>query len=526
MSLWQKVRRLFDSSVEGVVGKARVFGTDSECLDDGLASLEEFVRDVGRITREHLPIDRVSVTHSEPSPDELRSRREEDTKWFVRFTSRDRTWSTWFDERDHTKVLDLVNRALHEIGAPRRVHSVSAKTSGQEFQLAYCTPDDVQSLLDREWIVDCASPHVEHVLEIGGLRVRGHAPWRLDDKGDLIEAVLASDQVVHQVPCMGGTEISITYEGVLTMATLAQDLGAGTRVFKRGCVISFSEDPGEIGDIELAGDHEVDGHPCASGTKVEFQSGGALRSLTLSRATTFERAPRLYRGREIPAGSTLTFAPDGSVESVQEPAGKRPPEPFDRPAAARPERATARGIVFAAREETLFTDEGELWRGTVADDCVVDGVPVRGGSRVRLHDGKLAEATLGSDHELPLTSGEGAPTATFAAGTKVVITSRGRVTEGTLAQDEVIGGLRCRGGAVFEPFSDGAVARCTLSAASEIGGVSIPAGAEVWLDHDGRPTHVALGEDGTFLGFDAIAGVCLELDPSRRAVRRVVLEPR
>lgn len=497
MSIWRRFLRVFDSSVEGVVGAWRVFGSESESLDAGLGDLVELMTDVARVTREHLRIKRVGVCASGPRTEERATSRyplDREAQWFLRFTSGSREWRGWIEARNHGGVFALVNRALHDVGAPRRLHIVNKAHGGQDFWVALASIEDVQSLLDAGWVVDAAEPHVEHVLTHEGLRFFGHRPWRLSDKATVIEAVLAEDQIVHGLPCKGGTEVAITYEGTLTSATLSNEIGGERRRFRPGCEISFGEDPAEIGEVRLSGDHVIDGYPCRSGTVVTFQAGGALASLVLARDHAVGAARGPYRGRQVPAGSMLRFEADGSIESIDEP---------EEPA------------------------EASTTTRTVDEDCAIDGIPIRAGTRATFSSGRLEEATLAEDVELPIGPGD-APRARFAAGSIASFYSTDgalHVSSGTLAGDQSVAGIPCRGETIFEASSDGTVHRCTLAKPATLG-PELPAGAEVWFDDDGRALYVVLPEDTWFLGFDALAGVCLELDDARTSVRRIVIEPR
>jgi len=300
VALWRRVRRLFSNNVEAIVGLQRVFGTDSECLDDGVQSVEELVASVGRIVREHLLLERARAL-------------QEDRRWFVRFSAAGREWRTWFEPRDYGPVFALVNEALHHARAPRRVHVVSSRRGGQDFRVAFAAVEDVAELLAAGWIVEAALPNVPHVLEHDGLRFHGDRPYRLSDRGTVIEAVLSERQEVRGIPCAAGESVSIDYEGSLVSATLAEDVVLGRWTFRAGSRVTFWEGTERVPcEVALAEDHEIAGVPCAAGTTVTFREDGSLESATLSRV-------HAYRGREIARGSTLWFDERGAIESVDEP---------------------------------------------------------------------------------------------------------------------------------------------------------------------------------------------------------------
>jgi hypothetical protein len=505
VGLWRRIRRHFSNSVGAIVGEDRVFGTDSECLDDGIRSVEELFEPIGRVVREHLRPERVRACASE-------------RRWFVRFFAGDRPWSAWFDPRDYSGVFDLVNAALHDGNAPRRLRVVTSRDAGQEFQVAYATPQDVADLLDAGWIVEAALPDVPHVIEHDGLRFFGDRPYRLGSHGHVIDAVLSERRVVQGIPCEAGERVSFVYEGGLSCATLAEDVTLGRYTFRAGSCVSFWEG-GELvpAEIELREAHTIDGFPCGPGT-VGFREDGSLQELVLSRAHPLTKNAGPYRGREAARGARLWFDDAGTIESIDDPLpdGGPPVAPFDRPPGERPLRAVVHGVPILAHEDVELGPDGTVYRAIVAEDAVVEDIPLRGGLPVRFDDGHVAEATL--SRVLSISG------ATLAAGSIVELWEPGALSRGVLASDQTIDGLPCRGGSEVQLFDAGGLAECTLREAVDIGGIRVPAGARVRRGSNGL-SHVALPADGELLGFAALGGVWLEVDAAGRRVTRILDAP-
>src|SRR5438045_9431428 len=96
--------RLFSTEVGAIVGKERVFGADSECLDDGPAEIERLLGSINQIVREFLRIERIEASASA-----------DDKAWNVGFftSTASRRWETALVPRDYGAIFKLVNEALH-----------------------------------------------------------------------------------------------------------------------------------------------------------------------------------------------------------------------------------------------------------------------------------------------------------------------------------------------------------------------------------------------------------------------------
>lgn len=143
MSFWRKASRLFSTDVDAIVGKHRVFRTSSECLDDGPNEALDLLQSIGKIVSEHFRIECPEATGSDES-------------WSVAFytSTASRRWETRLAPRDYGPILELVNEALHDVDAPRRLRVVSKRAGGQDFYVACATTDDVADLLAAGWIVE------------------------------------------------------------------------------------------------------------------------------------------------------------------------------------------------------------------------------------------------------------------------------------------------------------------------------------------------------------------------------------
>lgn len=311
MSFWRRAKRFFSTGVDAIVGKHRVFGTDSECLDDGPSEVGHLLVSVAQIVREHLGIEGVTAAQAE-----------HDDEWIVKFaTTNGRTWKTTLAPRDYGPIFRLVNEALHDAGAPRRVHVVSRRNGGQNFYVACATTDDVADLLAAGWIVKCALPNAPHVIHHDGLSFYGHRSYHLSNRGSVIEATLAKQQSIDGLLCVEDNVVHLEYEGGLESAVLAEDVVlCGRFTISAGSRIAFWSAEKRIpSEVTLAKEHELDGIPCAAATTVCFGEDGSLLSLTLARAHRFDSDAGPYRGREIAAGSTLWFGEHGTIESIDDP---------------------------------------------------------------------------------------------------------------------------------------------------------------------------------------------------------------
>lgn len=241
MSFWRKAKRLFSTEVDAIVGKQRVFGTDAECLDDGPAEALPLLAALGRIVAEHLRIECPEATGG-------------DDEWSVAFftSTASRQWKVSFAPRDYGPIFELVNEALHDAGAPRRVHVVSRRSGGQDFYVACATPDDVADLLAAGWNVECALPNVPHVIIHEGLSFHGHKPWRLSDRGSVIEATLAQRQSIDGILCDEDDVVALDYEGRLLSVTLARARRIEDAAIARGATVWFAD--GAVERIDEAPD--------------------------------------------------------------------------------------------------------------------------------------------------------------------------------------------------------------------------------------------------------------------------------
>ncbi|HSO38547.1 MAG TPA: hypothetical protein VLT33_38725 [Labilithrix sp.] len=385
---------------------------------------------------------------------------ESERQWFVRFLAAGRPWDAWFAPRDYGAVFGLVNQALHHANATRRVHVVSSRNGGQDFYVACASVEEVAALLHAGWIVEPALPNVAHVIHHGGLRFFGDRPYRISARGAVIEAVLSEPQEVQGIPCAAGETVCFGDESDLESATLAEDVELGRSTIRAGSRVAFWNAAARLPcEVTLAGDHEIGGLPCAAGTSVTFREDGSLECVTLGRAHTTSESAGPYRGREIARGATVWLGQEGAIERVDEsPEDTRTASPpFDVPRAERALRIVVDGITILGREDVELSRSGP---------------------------------------------------------------EPYRLQRGTLAFDQTLEGLLCRGGTEIHLSDVGRVAQCTLARDASVGGIEVPSGASIVVE-DGTITHVRLPADGDFLGADALAGVWLAVDASRRRVTRV-----
>lgn len=208
MSFW---RRLFVRRVADLVGKKRVFETDSECLDDGPSDIDYLMTLITGIIHEDIVIDDLKGSGNEK-------------QWTVSFRTAGRIWTSNLGPRDYGPIFGLVNQALDYAKAPRRVHVVSTIRGGQDFSVAYASPSDVNDLLALGWRVECALPHFPHILEHQGLRFRGDRPWRLTSRASVLEVVLAEPCMIQEIPCASNETICFDYEGRLVRAIVTREI--------------------------------------------------------------------------------------------------------------------------------------------------------------------------------------------------------------------------------------------------------------------------------------------------------------
>jgi hypothetical protein len=254
------IARLFGSrTVEAIVGPRRVFGTDSECLDDGPGEVAAFARSVAAIVSECVQLEQV-----------------ESREWSLGFVAGGQQWQATFEPRDYGAIIHLVNEALHHARAPRRVHVVSSRRGGQDFRLACATPAEVATLLSSEWIVEPALPSEPFELKYDGLRFFGHEHFRVNVEGKVIDAVLAVDQTVQGLPCAGGRDVSFDETGRLSLATLAAATTLGRHTFSQGTQVMFREGTLLPEEVVLAAEQRFDGVTCGAGTTVVLDADGRV----------------------------------------------------------------------------------------------------------------------------------------------------------------------------------------------------------------------------------------------------------
>jgi len=282
MSFWRRAKRLFSTDVDAIVGKHRVFGTDSECLDDGPNEALHLLQSIGKIVSEHFRIECPEATGS-------------DETWSVAFftSTASRKWETRLLPRDYGPIFRLVNEALHHAGASRRLRVVSKRAGGQDFYVACATNEDVADLLAAGWNVECALPNVPHVLHHEGLSFHGHRPYRLSDRGSVIEATLAQRQSIDGLLCVEGEVVHLGYEGGLESAVLAEDVVlCGRFTIRAGSRISFWDAKSRIpSEVALAAEHELDGIHYAAGTTVSFAQDGSIESIDEPTEDTDDEEP-------------------------------------------------------------------------------------------------------------------------------------------------------------------------------------------------------------------------------------------
>ena len=315
MSYWQRFRRFFapQRALDRIVGGERLFATYSECLDDGPSEVASLCESLARIVGDDLHIDRVHASATGES-------------WSVGFFDGARDWRATIEPRDYGGLFGLVNRALHEKAAPRRVHIVPSREDDQCFHVVCATIEEVQRLLDAGWNVEPGLPTVPHVLCFGGLRFAGHERYHVQ-AGHVFEAVLSEGQTIQGIACAAG-RVSFANEGdeqgeskpVLESAVLAEDLRLACGTIRAGSQLSFWDVarriPAAIGLNEL---HDFSGYPCAAGSEVSFFEDGPLLSATLGRAHRVAPGAGPFAGRTLAVGSVVWLDRDGTIESVDAP---------------------------------------------------------------------------------------------------------------------------------------------------------------------------------------------------------------
>lgn len=131
-----------------------------------------------------------------------------------------------------------------------------------------------------------------------------------DGKQRLSYLELAGDCDVDGIPCAGGHHVEFQ-NGRLSGAILAREHALMDRKFPRGTAVYFVE--GYLRSVMLQEDWDIDGMPARAGSRLEFYENGRPKQVVLARSY-----PVL--GKRYEPGTLLQFDREGQLVYAQPPA--------------------------------------------------------------------------------------------------------------------------------------------------------------------------------------------------------------
>src|SRR5262245_7047062 len=162
--------------------------------------------------------------------------------------------------------------------------------------------------------------------------------------------------------------------------TLSREHTIGGRRFGARSFVRYlgRHERGQLSDVKLGEDQEVDGFPCRGGTLVMFDASQRLRYLQLA-------SDREIDGILCASGDLeVSFHKNGRLSVAT---------------LARDHILISR--MFPRRTWVSFNDKGQLVSAALAKDWVFDGIPVRAGPGLRFYDsGQLKELILSHSHSV------------------------------------------------------------------------------------------------------------------------------
>ncbi len=332
---------------------------------------------------------------------------------------------------------------------------------------------------------------------------------KFDTNGDLSSVVLGQDMEIDGYLFRKGTSVEFK-DGRMVSGVLAKETKIGKHMCSAGVMVRLGPDGSLIG-LTLIQDTMVDGYPFKGGTEVSFNYVDELKG-TLARDTEIDGF-FFKAGTEFEFGtdSCGVLAQDVQMERCILPAGTRIRYHFydHKVCAAFFDKDTEiNGVLWKKGTETNFTDEGDIWRGTIARDTNIGGYLFKRDTEVELlGTDKVSRGILAQDTEINGYLFAGGTTFQFAyyampqSGTLAKDTEidghlikgktdvhfhyTGKLSQGILAKDMEINGYLMKGGTETTFYDDGTIKTGTLAKDTWVGFHRVRAGAMIYFNKDG-----------------------------------------
>ncbi len=296
-----------------------------------------------------------------------------------------------------------------------------------------------------------------------------------------LDAYLASDQSIQEVPCKAGS-VATVREGKLTSFTLSKDhavsgidfqggtvvtLTPGGKIksaenrlndfsilslrFKAGAYVPFHE-TGKVMQGVLAEDQFVDGIPCKGGELIVFHKSGSIKSSVLAKDWSIHQ-------NILGAGTVLEFNKNGTLTQLHG-NGKK----------------IVDGIEYGRIAD--FYPDGGVKLGILSKDQTIDGVPC-GAGQIQLHDnGKLARCYTNAEHKID--------DAIACAPGGVSHLADGTFGGCNLSKDALIQDVLCKEGMPVSFREGGRLFTCVLDSDQTFEGVPCRGGSWVYFHENGK----------------------------------------
>jgi hypothetical protein len=168
--------------------------------------------------------------------------------------------------------------------------------------------------------------------------------------------------------------------GEPTGITLARAQSLGGRRFGAGSFVRYRgrHENGNLSDVRLGEDQEVDGLPCRRGTLVMFHANQRLSYLHLASDHDIDGVPCASGDLEV------SFHKNGRLAI-----------------ATLARECVIAGRTLPRRAWVSFNDKGRLVSAALMQDWDIDGIPAKAGSTLQFHDnGRPKELVLAGGHSV------------------------------------------------------------------------------------------------------------------------------